>query len=186
MNIRKPEKRLSLTRRSDNDKRTLADLPLAYEDLARLAERVRYEAYAKHKLKPREFGLEPMAAISEDPTYCDGHAAFTREDIGRIPGLLRRGVFAGLVGRLGAPEEPRILWTLDNSGWIFEGRITHPGRAVYHGYPLLPGDAMTAKVISRFQRWLYDTSIEDLYKCDRMTQEEGAAILSATQERYRP
>lgn len=185
MTIRKPERRLTTARRSDNDKRALADLPLASAALAGLAERVDYEAYAKHKLNPRAFGLEPIPAISDDPTYCDGHAGFAPEDVGRVKGLLRRGVFAGLIGRPGVPEEPRTLWTLDESGWIFEGRITHPGRAIYHGYPILPGDAIAAKVTSRFQSWLCETSAEELYACDRMTKEEGAVILTATLERYR-
>lgn len=186
MNARKPERRLIAVRRSDNDKRALADLPIDPADLAALADRVSYEAYAKHKRSPRAFGLEPIPAISDDPTYCDGHAGFTPEDMPRIQGLLRRGVFAGLIGRQGWPDEPRTLWTLDRSGWIFEGRITHPGRAIYHGYPILPGDAIAAKVISQFQRWLYETSTEDLYACDQMTTKEGAAVLTATLERYRP
>lgn len=186
MTIRRPERRALTPRRSDNDKRELAALPLLAEDLARLAERVDYEPYAKHKLHPRAFGLDPIPTVSDDPTYCDGHAQFEPKDMRRIPSLLRRGIFAGLIGHQGAPYDPRTLWTIDATGWVFEGRITHPGRAIYHGYPLLPGDAMAAKVIGRFERWVYETSRQDLYTCDRMTRDEGIAILSAAQERYKP
>lgn len=186
MTIRKPERRLITARRSDNEKRTLADLPLEFDFLERLAERLDYEGYAKHKRNPRAFGLNPISTISDDATYCDGHAGFTPADMGRIRSLLRRGVFAGLLGRQGVLDEPRTLWTIDDSGWVFENRITHPGRAVYHGYPILPGDAFASKVVERFRHWLYETSTEDLYVCDQMTRNKGGAILTASLERYRP
>lgn len=184
--MRRPQRRTLAPRRSDNDKRELAAHPLRQADLARLADRASYEPYAKHKLHPRAFGLDPVPTISEDPTYCDGHAQFEPSDMARIPLLLRRGIFAGLIGQQGAPDDPRTLWTIDATGWIFEGRITHPGRAAYHGYPLLPGDAMATKVISRFEQWVCGTPAELLYECDQMTRNEGIAILTAAQERYRP
>lgn len=186
MNFRKPERRLTTVRRSDNEKRALADMPIDSADLAALANRVSYEAYAKHKLNPRAFGLDPISSVSDDPTFCDGHAGFTPRDMPRIQGLLRRGVLSGLIGKQGWPDEPRTLWTIDDSGWIFEGRITHPGRAIYHGYPILAGDAIAVKVISRFQHWLYGTSNIELYACDKMTIDAGTAILTATLERYKP
>lgn len=33
-------------------------------------------------------------------------------------------------------DAPSLLWTLDESGWIFELRITNPGLLQYHGYPI--------------------------------------------------
>ena len=171
---RKPEPRLVLTRKSDNDKRQLiGDLP-PLRDLAALAGRAGYEPYSKHKLRPRAFGLEPFDGVPEDTTYCDGHADFSNEDFMKIPTLLRRGIMSGLIGDKMAQGDPKLVWTVDDNGWVYEGRITHQGRAIYHGYPLLPGDAMATKVIARFSRWVTTngTSIEN-------------EALRAAQERYR-
>ena len=66
---RRPDSRLVAHRSSDNVKRALEPAPNP-ATLTALAERVCYEPYAKHKLAPRAFGLEPMAGISEDTSYC--------------------------------------------------------------------------------------------------------------------
>ena len=185
MTIRKPDRRLITARRSANGKRELAVQCFAADALDVLAKRIAYEPYAKHKLRPRAFGLEPVSTLAEDATFCDAHAGFAPEQMRLIPRLLRRGVRAGLLGREGAPAEPRVMWTIGDDGWVFECRITHSGRALYHGYPLLPGDAMASKVISHFEQWVYGATTEILYACDRMTRESGLAILRSAQERYR-
>jgi hypothetical protein len=46
-------------------------------------------------------------------------------------------------------DVPKLLWTIDASGWIFELRITNSGQAEYHGYPLLPGDAFARHVLAK-------------------------------------
>ena len=62
---------------------------------------------------------------------------------------MKRGILAGLIGENDRKGDPTLLWTIDDDGWIYEGRITTPTRAIYHGYPLLPSDAFTRKVIER-------------------------------------
>ena len=76
--------------------------------------------------------------------------------------------------------DPRILWTVDDNGWIYEMRITVPGRAQYHGYPILPNDAFARKIISRFIDWassLSETEIEN----DPLARR----AMSEVQEKYR-
>jgi hypothetical protein len=149
----KPPLRLVVERSSNNEKRRLRD-PLPRDgQLKTWAERARYGGSGKHKLKPRAFGLKPAPSGADD-IYCDGHAGFLPADLVRAPELLRRGVLAGLVGRHDTRDDPTMLWTIDDNGWIYECRITVPTRALYHGYPLLPGDAFAKKVIERYASWI--------------------------------
>jgi hypothetical protein len=154
MSRRKPGRRILVERHSDNDKRRLRE-PSPDEDLRRsLATRVRFEGSGKHKLSPWAFGLQP-APSGEDDTYCDGHANFSPDDLGRIPLLLQRGIWAGLIGHNDNLGDPTLIWTVDDNGWIYEARITIPSQALYHGYPVLPSDAFGKIVIARFTKWVY-------------------------------
>jgi hypothetical protein len=151
---RKPARKLSLLRRSHNDHRRLIDNLPQRRHREALVARITYEGYGKHKMHPRAFGLEPVPGVSEDATYCDGHAGFRPEDMVRIGTLVRRGIMAGLIGDKVSQNDPGLFWTIDDNGWVYEARITLPGRAIYHGYPLLPGDAMATKIIGRLSRWI--------------------------------
>ena len=73
----------------------------------------------------------------------------------RVPALVERGIIAGLIGDNDKQGDPTIIWTVDDDGWIYEGRITTPTQAVYHGYPLLPSDAFSKKVIARYTEYVY-------------------------------
>ena len=149
--MKRPSRRTADARSSDNQKRKLRTSP-DQADLAALAARVRFEGSGKHKASPRAFGLEPVSPDADD-TQCDGHADCMPADMPRLPALLERGVLAGLVSDRDNQGDPAILWTVDDDGWIYEARITTPTQAVYHGYPLLPGDAFARKVISRFDHY---------------------------------
>ncbi len=152
---RRPKRRLVVERSSENDKRRLREpIPDAAAREA-LAARARFSGSGKHKLEPRAFGLEP-ASSDEDDTYCDGHAGFRPDDMARTGRLLRRGLLAGLIGRNDKQGDPTLIWTVDDNGWVYEGRITTPSQALYHAYPLLPSDAFAKMVIARYAEWAYD------------------------------
>lgn len=155
MTRRRPEHRLVEARTSDNPKRKLREPGPSLEEAAALAARVRYEGYAKHKLYPRAFGLEPISGVSDDPTFCDGHAGFEPGDMPLARDLLSRGVRSGLISQSDRQGDPALIWTIDDRGWIFEARLTTAGQALYHGYPVLPGDAIASKVVERFADWVY-------------------------------
>jgi hypothetical protein len=84
---------------------------------------------------------------------CDRDAQFTPADLGRIPALLHRGINAGLVGEIWERVAPRTVWSVSDEGRIFEGRITNPDGAEYHGYPVLRGEAIAELVYKRFAAW---------------------------------
>jgi hypothetical protein len=158
---RKPPVRLITERTDDNQKRALRTPAPSMADRALLAARLAYAGSAKHKLKPRAFGLDPAPRDADD-TLCDGHAGVTPEDMPRLLPLLKRGVIAGLIGQNDKQGDPTIVWAIDDNGWIYEARITTPSQAIYHGYPLLPADAFAKKVIARYRTWAYQQNRADL------------------------
>lgn len=119
------------------------------ESRIELSKRVRYGGYSKHKFNPTAYKLSPYAGPDEERTYCDEHANFGKENCPRIPALLARGVMLGLWSDQNNGDAPSLLWTVDESGWIFELRITNSGQAQYHGYPVLPSDAFARHVLAR-------------------------------------
>jgi hypothetical protein len=110
--------------------------------------RASYGAYSKHKFNPTAYKLTPYAGSDVERTYCDAHSHFGKDDIARIPALLARGVMLGLWSEPGG-DCPDLLWTIDDTGWIFEMRITNSGQSQYHGYPVLTGDAFARQVLIR-------------------------------------
>lgn len=149
MSRRKPPPRVVVQRSRNNAKRRLiAALPTTASRVE-LSARVTYGAYSKHKLNPTAYKLSPYAGQDEERTYCDAHADFGKENLSRIPTLLVRGVMLGLWSDQNNGDAPSLLWTLDESGWIFELRITNSGQAQYHGYPVLPGDAFARHILVR-------------------------------------
>lgn len=115
-----------------------------------LSAKVLYVPYAKHKKHPDAYGLKPYTGDDEDPTFCDAHAGFKPADMPRIPAILQRGIAAGLFGKSLKKGDPGIFWSVDDNGWIFEAQITNPGYGVYHGYPILPVEAIAQKVLLRY------------------------------------
>ena len=115
-----------------------------------LAARATVQPYAKHKRHPTAYGLTPYAGEHEDPSFCDEHAGFAPADMARAPGLLARGINAGLFGKTAKQGDPGLLWSVDDTGWIYEAQITIPGGAVYHAYPVLPNEAIVRRVLERY------------------------------------
>lgn len=149
MSRKKPDPRLVTQRSRDNVKRRLSATLPATPSRVELSARITYGPYSKHKFHPAAYKLTPYAGPDVERTYCDAHAHFGESDCVRIPYLLRRGVMLGLWSDQNDGDVPRLLWTIDENGWIFELRITNSGRAQYHGYPVLQGDAFARHVLVR-------------------------------------
>jgi hypothetical protein len=147
--MKKPLGRAKLqSRNQDNLKRRL-EKTVDLERIEKLRTIVTYGGSSKHKKHPHLFGLEPFHGDRGDSTLCDSHAGFQPSDMAKIPDLIDRGLKAGLLG------ENSLLWTVGDDGWIFEGRLTNPSRADYHGYPVRPNErAIAARVYDRFRSWV--------------------------------
>lgn len=158
MTRKKPAPRI-VTQRSRNNanRRLIGPLPsVAVRE--ELAGRVTYGPYSKHKYNPTAYNLAPYAGRDVERTYCDAHANFGKDDFIRIPTLLKRGVRLGLWSDQYDGDVPSLLWTIDESGWIFELRITNTGHAQYHGYPVLQADAFARHVLSRAREVAFSDS----------------------------
>lgn len=143
---KKPADRVKPTRSRNNQNRSIRMNHPSAEDKNALDRQASYGAYSKHKYNPTAYKLAAYAGRDEDRTYCDAHAGFGVNDLGRIKILLTRGIYLGLWSE--DTSTPNMLWTIDDNGWIYELRITNVAQAQYHGYPLLKGDAFAQKVLS--------------------------------------
>jgi hypothetical protein len=108
-----------------------------------------YGPYSKHKFNPTAYKLAPYAGQDVERTYCDEHSNFGQQDFKRIPALLFRCAMLGLWSEHENKGAPTLLWTIDDTGWIFELRITNSAQTQYHGYPVLSGDAFARHVLVR-------------------------------------
>ncbi len=146
---KKPPPRVVVNRSRNNAKRQLSVVMPSQASMQKLCSCIKYGASAKHKYNPTAYGLAPYAGQDVERTYCDEHAKFGKDDIPRIKNLLKRGVMLGLWSEQERDDFPGLLWTIDDSGWVFELRITNSGQAEYHGYPLLQADAFVNNVLAR-------------------------------------
>lgn len=145
--MKRPKPRPKLpTRRSNNDKRRLLPDPTQYY-LQTLRRAVRYVGSSKHKKHPHLYGLDPFRGIRGDATLCDRDAGFGVAAMPTVPAIIDRGLLAGLVGT------SDMIWGVADDGWIFEARVTLPGRSEYHGYPVRPSEAIAWPVYKRFLEW---------------------------------
>lgn len=82
----------------------------------------------------------------------------------RIPRLFDRAKAAGLIGNL--------IWTVDDSGWIYELQLSNAQQKEWHGYPMLPDDPFARQVGARFVAWAGERGSDAdrlaAYKCEML------------------
>ena len=170
MALRRPSQTGLPPRRSDNDKRRLAQTP-SRQRLALMAGTATYAGSSKHKLHPHLYDLPPYNGDRGDATLCDRDADFQPADMRRIPDMMRRGINAGLVD-----EGERIIWSVADDGAMFEFRLTNATQAEYHGYPLRSTEAIAALVFRRFNAWA---------RRNGTPEDRGAAAACRRRHRFR-
>lgn len=139
--------RASLPQRDDSHRTRELTSDLSPESSALRFNRIRYGCSGKHKSNPYIYKVDPYRGSDSDRVLCDAHAGFTKEDMQqtRITALFSRAEAACLFGNL--------IWTVDDSGWIYELRPTNRDQNEWHGYPVLPSDAFAQQVWVRFSTW---------------------------------
>ncbi len=141
----KPPSRKPPPRRDDSRrKRWLAPEP-SHDETANRFRDFKYGCYGKHKANPYLYGVDPYHGQDSDRTLCDDHAGFGKHDLARIPTLVKRSAAARLIGNL--------IWTVDDTGWIYELEVTNHIQNEWHGYPLRTTDPFARQVWQRFSRW---------------------------------
>jgi hypothetical protein len=167
--VKKPKPRRYLDVSLPRRPRSLRALVPEHHELERLADGLDFEGWEKHKWQPRAFGMEPYSGKRRpNDTYCDAHAGFKPSDVQHVVAWLQRGVRAGLLGKSDDDYgNPTPIWAVSDAGWIFEARITLslPGKAVYHGYPVLQNDATALPVLARFSGWVQANDPDNLRNC---------------------
>lgn len=151
--MKKPNPRTLPPRNSDNDGRRLHDAPLR-DVIDRLVQTAQYHGVPRHKANPRAFGLPSYNKKRGDETLCDRDANFRPDQMANVSALLRRGIRAGLIGKLAVQGVPTIVWTVADDGWIFEARVTNPSQADYHGFPVRGSEAIAERVYVHFAQWV--------------------------------
>jgi hypothetical protein len=142
---RKPTARDKQPERHDTYRTRWLDPNPAAADFSTRFAGIQYRCYGKHKRNPYLYCVSPYHGTDVDRSLCDEHAGFVKSDMIRIPLLLRRAELAGLAGNL--------IWTVDDTGWIYELMSTNVGLNEWHGYPLLLRDPFARQVWERFFEW---------------------------------
>ena len=91
----------------------------------------------------------PFDGPRGDATLCDEHASFQPAQMREIPSLVQRGIRAGLIG-----ATQRVIWTVADNGWIYEGRQTNADTSEFHGYPVRESEPIAELVYQRFVAWV--------------------------------
>jgi hypothetical protein len=142
---KKPTTRANLPKRDNAHRSRRLDPNPAAPDFAARFMGIRYGCHGKHKRNPYAYGVAPYRGTDTDRSLCDEHAGFSQSDMARIPALFLRAERAGLAGNL--------IWTVDDTGWVYELMSTNVGLNEWHGYPLLTTDPFARQVWERFANW---------------------------------
>ncbi len=141
----KPPRRSDLPPRNDEHRKRWLTEDMTPATLADRFHAIRYGCSGKHKSNPYIYGAAPYHGKDSDRSLCDDHATFGQADMARIPSLFVRAQAAGLTGNL--------IWSVDDTGWIYELQLTNAGLNEWHGYPVLTTDPFARKVWRRFAQW---------------------------------
>lgn len=126
----KPPSRKTLPRRDDSRRKRWLEADPSPQEVEHRFRNINYICYGKHRANLHLYGVEPYRGQDSDRTLCDDHAGFGKYDLARIPALLARAAGAPLIGNL--------IWTVDDTGWIYQLEVTNRTQNAWHGYPLHP------------------------------------------------
>ena len=118
------------------------------DELARLADSVKYGGNPEHKRNPGDFQLNPPAQPRADKTLCDAVGIF---DMATALGLLREGVRRGLISEQTRGDFPQNIWSVTEDGEPLEAQLENQAQGVYHGYPMTRNDDFSDEVLRRWK-----------------------------------
>jgi hypothetical protein len=132
-----------MKRPGNNPKRRIADLELLpAKERAELADAVKYEPSAHHKLYPNIYGLE-RAAPRANKSLCDKVRIIPLEEALE---MLRAGIVNGMISEFFYERFPKFVWSIDAAGVAYEAKTHSSTLGVYHGYRLEEEDNMCGHV----------------------------------------
>lgn len=119
------------------------------QDLHALADRIRYEGSAHHKLRPGDYGFSPPSNPRGSKSLCDDLRAILRNE---ATGLFRRGIEKGMISKRGDDGLPKYVWAVDDRGEAYEAKRGGTYPTDYHGYRLNDNDPQRAVVLDEWNR----------------------------------
>jgi len=139
-----------MARPPNDPSRVVAPLgSLTLEVLKDLAERAEYQGYAKHKLRPGDYGLHPPQNPRPSFSVCDDRRAIR---LSEAQDLLARGILLGMVSRFEPNGTPKYVWSVDAEGEVYEAKTKAERESVYHGYRLSKDDKQRDYILVEWRR----------------------------------
>lgn len=141
----RPKTRDRLVNRSGQNRPRKINKNLSQCQINSRYKKIQYVCSGKHKSNPYIYGAQPYHGQDSDRSLCDRDANFHQSDISRITALFDRSRRAGLLDKL--------IWTVDDTGWVYELQVTNSGQNCWHGYPLFLQDEFAKTLIHHFTEW---------------------------------
>jgi hypothetical protein len=131
---------MSARNRSGNNpkRRVIVHKLVTKERVDDLKGRVRYIGSGHHKRNPADYGFD-RASPRPTKSLCDANRVITQTEAQK---LIEDGISKGVFSPLQEDGWPKYIWSVSESGEVFEAK-THPNTpGQYHGYPLEDEDDM--------------------------------------------
>ena len=121
----------------NNPKRRIAKLgSYTRAQLDGLAAAARYSGSPHHKIRPADYDFNPPVAPRPSKSVCDAKRPVRRDEAQK---LLQAGLRLGMASSHTVREWPKYVWTVDDSGDVYEAKLGHD-QTRYHGYRLAEDD----------------------------------------------
>jgi hypothetical protein len=132
-----------MARPGNNPKRRIAPITrLTKPERSELIKSIRYEGSGHHKRSPADYGLERVSPRPHK-TLCDGVKVITLKE---AKTLVEQGIIHGMFSDLFIGKHPKLIWSVDSDGEVYEARTDEMTPGIYHGYPLQEEDDMRSVV----------------------------------------
>lgn len=114
-----------------------------------LSRRVSYGGNPEHKRSPGDYNLTPPAQPRPGKTLCDGDRQILKDE---ALDLLKEGLQKGMFCSFEHGSWPQNIWSISNTGEIFEAQIENPMQGTYHGYPVPADDDFRRTIKYEWER----------------------------------
>jgi hypothetical protein len=112
-----------------------------------LGGRVVYGGNPEHKRSRGDYGLVPPVQPRPGKTLCDAQILKAEALL-----LLRAGFQKGMVSLCAEDKWPQNVWSVAETGDVFEAQLENPEQGVYHGYPKPIDDDFRTEVIREWKK----------------------------------
>jgi len=136
-------------RAGNNPKRRIAPIKhLPKSAVNGIAQRVQYLGSPHHKTKPADYNFHPPSNPRPQKSVCDGVRVILK---GEAMKLLLSGLQKSMFSTYFVGDLPKFVWSVDESGEVYEAKTDSNTPNQYHGYRLEEEDMMRAAVLKEWR-----------------------------------